>query len=252
MQQSGPWIAFSLFESSGQCLANVDTVAIPFVLDERLVLAAGIRSVAVDPAWRGRGLFRDLLNEALAWGDAQGAIPTFLYTGDPAIYEGFGFRGVPQHAFVGPAPAAVRGPMPARRLDLATASDRAIAHKLLSDRAPISSQCALEIDAAQFFANVAKDPDLEAAHITRPEALILFESDGDDLTLVDIVAPAIPRLETILGALGLKPRRVKTLFPPDRLGWVGAPVVEDTGLMIRGATPPALTRPFMFPPTAEF
>ena len=70
--------------------------------------------------------------------------------------------------------------------------------------------------------------------------------------LADVAAAAMPTMAQIVAALEPTPRRVRTLFPPDRLDWQSMPEADDTGLMIRGVVPAALRRPFMLPPTTAF
>ena len=70
--------------------------------------------------------------------------------------------------------------------------------------------------------------------------------------IVDIAARTIPTMAEIVDALRAGTRRVRTLFPPDRLSWDGVPTRDDTGLMIRGPVPAAMRRPFMLPPTTSF
>ncbi len=246
-----PWHAFSYFARDGHCVANVDAAILPLVVDGERRDASAIRSVAVDPAWRSRGLFRELMTEALAWCESGSPGPTLLYTEEPAIYHAFGFREVAQHAFIGPAPEPTPGPL-ARKLALDSPRDAERLREAVGRRTPASMRCTLLVDAPLFAVNLAKDEDVRLAYAHERDSVIAYEMDEDLLTLVDVVAPVIPDLAAILGALDVSPRRVKTLFPPDRLGWQGVPVAEDTGLMLRGTTPAAMTRPFMFPPTAEF
>ena len=108
------------------------------------------------------------------------------------------------------------------------------------------------VDAALVLTNLAKDEGLTVVHSAEADALIVYDGEDEDLIIADIIAPSIPELTAVLGMLGRRPTRVKILFPPDKLGWRGEAVAEDTGLMIRGTPPDAMTRPFMFPPTAEF
>jgi GNAT superfamily N-acetyltransferase len=251
MVASQLWTAFALFEPGGACVANVDAAILPLFVDGREASAGALRSVAVREDWRGKGLFADLMREALAWCDGRSADVALLYTEEPALYGRFDFRSWPQHAFVGPAPCPRPGAR-ARRLDLTRAADQELVTALIGRRAPVSWQCALGGDAALFLVNLAGDAGLSAVYAEAEDMLIVFEDDADGLTLVDIAAAAIPDLPTVLGLLDARPGRVKTLFPPDRLGWSGAPVLEDTGLMIRGTAPAAFAQPFMFPPTAEF
>ena len=241
------WMPFAAFTDDGACVASVEAAVLPLVCDGAPATGTGLRSVAVRPDWRGRGLFRTLTLQALAWCEAAPG-PTLLYAGEPALYTRFGFEALPQHAFLGAMPAAL-ATVPARPLDLTT--DLPLINRLLATRAPVSERCAMVGAPSLFLTALDDEDDLAIAHLPALDALIVYELDAEALTLVDVVAASIPPLAAILGAL---PRRrwLKTLFPPDRLGWEGAPVSDDTGLMARGPLPAAMRRPFMLPPTTSF
>ena len=244
-----PWDLLAFFEPDGDCVAGVEVGELSLVLDGVHSVAIAIRLAGVVPSHRGRGLFRDLMDTALQMcGERGHAVPTLLYTEDSALYTRFGFAPLVQHAFVGAPPdAAVRGT--ARPLDRAEAD--ALIQRLASVRAPVSLHCAVR-GAADLLRSNLDDEDLRFAVIDSLEALLAYERDEDDLVIVDIVARTIPTMAEIVGALGAGVRRVRTLFPPDRLGWEGVPTRDETGLMIRGRVPPAMRKPFMLPPTTSF
>src|SRR5690606_31196793 len=56
---------------------------------------AGLASVLTAPPYRRRGLARRVVEAALATAD-QAQKPCVLFTGLPAVYEGHGFRTLPQ------------------------------------------------------------------------------------------------------------------------------------------------------------
>ncbi len=243
------WIAFAAFADDGACVASVETAVLRLLCDGESVMATGLRSVAVHPDWRGRGLFRDLTLQALDWcGHCAG--PVLLYTGEPALYTRFGFAPVAQHAFVG-TPPTLGGGEPARALDLAKSSDLDLMKRLLAIRAPVSTRCALTGAPSLLLTALDGSDDLVAMHSPTLDAVAIIEIDNGTLTLADIVAATIPSIGELLATLP-RARRLRTLFPPDRLGWAGAPQPDDTGLMARGDVPAAMRRPFMLPPTTEF
>lgn len=248
----GLWRMFALFAQDGACVATLEAAICPIKLDGIVQSVGALRAVAVRADWRGRGLFKALTEAALAWFDDEQVRATLLFTAEPALYRAFGFADAAQHAFVGPAPIGVPGPR-ARELDLDTAADLAIVRGLYAARAPLSNQCALQADWPLFAANLRADDALRIAFCEDLDAVVVFERDGEDFTVVDVVAARMPTLAQILGRIEPMATRVKVLFPPDRLAWeVGRPEPEDTGLMIRGSVPAAMRQPFMLPPTVEF
>lgn len=241
------WHPIALFAGDGRCVATLEIGLLTILADGARQTASGIRLVAVAEAWRGQGLFRDLMHRAIAGTHAGG--PVLLYTGDAALYRRFDFRPVPQFAFLGAAPAAVPGF--GRVIDGADA-DRGLLERLLASRAPLSHQAAILDAPGLFLERIGADEDLVLVHSPQHDALIVYEAVDDMVILVDVVAASLPSMASILGALPVRAARVKTLFSPDRLDWRGEPVREDTGLMVRGVLPGGLDRPFMLPPTTEF
>lgn len=249
-QRAPAWCPFGLFDETGACRAAAEARALPLDVGGRIHRAGAIRRVGVDAPWRGRGLMRAVMGDVLAWCEREALSPVLLFTERPALYASLGFASVPQHAFVGPPPERIARRAPARPLDLAAAPDRARLADLLARRAPVSARGGL-----------AGAPDLVAAVLEAAadlacydmgEGLVVIDREATDLVLVDIIAPRVPPMAEILGALATTPREITTLFAPDRLGWAGVPRAEPNGLMARGALPAELAAPFMLPPTAEF
>lgn len=241
------WPVWAIADNSGRCVAGLQCHLLRIACDGMPFLIAALRNVAVAVEWRGRGLMRDLFARVLPWCDAN-AVATLLYAETPDLYERFGFASQEQHAFEGPAPAPA-GVNFARPIDPGRARD--VIADMLTRRCPISASVAV-VDDGGLTAEALARGDWPLFHDATRDALIACERDGETLTLVDVVASRMPSAAAILGALGMRPRRLETLFPPDRLDWQGTPVADDTGLMVRGLLPPATRRPFMLPPTVEF
>lgn len=245
------WKPFGIFDAHSACVATLDAALLPMAIEGETHSVGAIRSVATHPDWRGRGLFRTLMEAALAWIETQDARLSLLYSAEPDIYLNFGFREVPQHAFVGEAPSR-SAPEPAHTLTLDNLDDRRLIAEMVSCRSSVSARCALQLDSEQYLANLAGDPGLEIMHLTDADALLVYEIVDQDLVIVDVVARDMPSIARLFGALNTRPRQVKTLFAPDLLGWHSRPVLDSTGLMIRGDLPRTMAKPFMLPPTAEF
>ena len=243
------WEILAYFDAGGSCVAGIEIGELSLVLDGADGTATAIRLACVAPSHRGQGLFRKLMQGALRLCDERaGAAPTLLYTEDDALYTRFGFVPLAQHAFVGASPRA--GAIEAARsLDRAEAN--ALIDGLASVRAPVSLHCAVR-GAADLLRASLGDEDLQLAALDTLNALLVYELDDEELVVVDVVAATIPTMAEIVGALGVGKRRVRTLFPPDRLCWDGEPTRDETGLMIRGPLPAAMRRPFMLPPTTSF
>ncbi len=250
LEVDDPWMPIALFEPGGRCVGNVDVAILSMIIDAVPFSITAIRSVAVAEAWRGRGLFRQLMRDALVWCDSHAPM-TILYTEEPKLYERFGFSSVSQHAFEGPRPQCCAPLPPARILDLDAPDDRALLIGVFERRAWLSQHVALKIDTSTFVRNV-RSLDLTIAYADTLAAILIFEQNGDTLCLYDVLAEKIPRLDTVLATLSTDAIGIRVMFPTDQLGWSGSSETEDTGLMLRGERPRAWDQPFMIAPTAEF
>lgn len=206
----------------------------------------GVQSVAVRPEWRGRGLFRDLMERALAHADARVGLVT-LATETPELYERFGFRPLEEASFAGPLePGGARANR--RRLSLDADGDVALVRDLFARRTPVSLVCGSCDHPSMFFLKALENPDIVLEHLPDLDAVVAIETcEPGRLCLLDVVAPVIPPLAAIAAALGGEARQARVWFAPDRLGWRPATIVpEDEGTMVRGRFA-AEGQPFMLP-----
>ncbi len=244
---------FGYFDANGTCIANFSAFSMPVMVEGRPVKAAGFQSGAVRPQWRGRGLYRDLMNRAFSWCDAQGFELGLLLTDKPALYAPYGFRVVPQHKFVG-SPPPIQPRTLSRRLSLENADDIDLLKNLLLNRVPVSDRFAVLRQMEMFLLNSIFDGDIRLDYLEAFDAVAAWNEDGRTVELLDIAGRTIPSLGNILAALGVTPDRVEVCFPPDKLGWQGMPEVHASGtsLMIRGLPAESLVDPVMLSPMAEF
>ena len=247
MEPFPAWPVMAFLDDTGRCVAGLQHFICRLVCDGAPLRVAAIRNVAVAPDWRGHGLMHDLMARTLPWCDAHASV-SLLYAEAQSLYASHGFAPLPQHAFEAEAPQPAGMPT-GHRLD-----DRAEERpwkRLLAERVPTSSLCGVLDDGGMAECRLGVET-WPLTYDPTLDALIVHELEGETLVLVDVVAARIPSAARILGALGTRPKRLRTLFPPDKLGWKGQPVLEDAGLMVRGTLPPAMRRPFILPPTFEF
>ncbi|AIC25529.1 GCN5-related N-acetyltransferase protein [Rhizobium etli bv. mimosae str. IE4771] len=245
---------FGWFDTEGELAANLSAFALPFVLNGRIVHAAGLQSGAVRPQWRGRGLYRDLTVKALDWCERQGFEAILLYTDKPSLYEPYGFHAIAQHRYWGRAPAPSISAGPARLLVPADADDLALLRSLLERRSPVSTTLAVTANAAMFLINTQLDPDTRVSFLEDQQAVIAWKMDEGRFNLLDVVAAEIPPLAEILGGLDIASASVEVHFRPDKLDWTGAPQPLESGtvLMLRGLGDDDPHFPAMLSPMADF
>ncbi len=89
-------------------------------------------------------------------------------------------------------------------------------------------------------------------YIEREDCFVASSLAGDQLTLVDVVGPTMPKLDRLFTQLSIPGvRSIECAFTPDALGEAAAATGPlDTGLCVRSDF--ALPRePFRFPLTAQ-
>ncbi|WP_064693516.1 GNAT family N-acetyltransferase [Rhizobium aegyptiacum] len=246
---------FGWFDATGELAANISAFALPFVINGRIVHAAGLQSGAVRPQWRGRGLYRDLTVKALDWCEQQGFEAVILYTDKPSLYEPYGFRSIALHRYEGAAPAPSTSAAAALPLSAANADDLALLQALLKARSPVSTTLSVTANAAMFLINMQLDPNIRVSFLGDERAAIAWKMDAAGrFSLVDVVATEIPSLAAILGGLDIASAHIEVLFRPDKLGWAGDPLPLQSGttLMLRGLGDMTPHFPAMLSPMADF
>jgi predicted N-acetyltransferase YhbS len=245
---------FGYFDAAGRCVANFSAFSMPLVVDGRPVRAVGYQSGAVRPEYRGQGLYRDLMQRAFGWADAQGFEAHLLLTDKPDLYRSYGFEVAPQHLFRGDGPVPA-GKADARPLSLGDDEDLALVTRLLEARCEVSQRFAVRRATKTFLLNGCFDPDMRLSHLAGPDAIVAWKQDGAILRILDVVAGAMPSLSDVVGGLGSKAATVEVMFSPDKLDWQGEPIPYRgyCDLMVRaGAADPVPGLAFMLAPSMDF
>jgi GNAT superfamily N-acetyltransferase len=245
---------FAWFDAQGVCAANFSAFSMPMMVNGTPRKTAALQSGAVRPEHRGKGLYRDLMRRAIAWIDTEGFELSILYTDKPAIYEPYGFKIMPQHKFIGPAPKAGATPA-ARRMNMDVPHDVAILLDLINTRAPASMLLSPLSHPAMFLVNAFWDRSICLSHMENRDAVIAWRiGEGSVFQLLDIVAPAIPPISLIIAALNTDAESAECFFSPDLLDWDASAVIDENRLpfMVRGDLGLLPNEPFALTPMADF
>lgn len=244
---------FGYFDGEGRCVANFTAFSMPLIVNGKPVKAAGYQSGAVRPEWRGRGLYRDLMQRTFARTAAEGYELDLLLTDKPALYERYGFRTLPQHLFIAEMSKLQQTGLNARQLSLESPDDLRLIKSVLQNRQPVSNQFAVVRQMEMFLLNASFNSAIRLTALG-DEAVIAWTFDGATFWLLDIAATTIPTLATILSALDIEPTRIEICFSPDRLDCQVSPEPYEghTMLMVRGNAANEISGPLMLSPMAEF
>ncbi len=228
-------------------ISHAGVLEISLVAAGRPMLVGGIHAVVTHPDHRMRGLSRVLMEEALAWCDAR--YETVLLTGEPVLYERYGFRSWPEHRFAGNRRGS--GGSGLRLLDRRSAADGELLLRLLDARAPVSRRLGIVRDRAIFLFDTALWP-LHYAEAL--DAVVAYSVKDGTLRLFDVVAERTPSLDQVLALVPEPFGRVEVYFAPDLVGAEDLtpephPLGLDDHLMIRGPWP--IDGPAMLPVPAR-
>jgi GNAT superfamily N-acetyltransferase len=245
---------YTLFDGE-TAVANVSMFTLPLVVGGQRIEAAGIQSVMTDPDHRGKGLMKQLFAKTLEDIDQQFEA-TFLMTGSPELYTGFGFRVLQQHVFV-----AAYQYMPAeevrslQKIDFENEGELQIVRDLFQTHQPVSNQFAPLSYPSSFFLNMYNPFFNEKLYVAEElQAVLVFEVKEGTLRLFDVIAERIPTLEEIAAYVAEPFSKIELHFGPDRFtGAAFEPVLVEGGdvLMVRGAFE-VENQAFKLQPTASF
>jgi GNAT superfamily N-acetyltransferase len=226
-------------------VSHVGVLEINLVVAGRPMVVGGIHAVVTHPEHRHRGHSRALMEEALAWCDAR--YGTLLLTGEPVLYDRYGFRSVPEHRFAGNRRGSGGGGL--RLLDRKSAADGELLLRLLDARAPVSRRLGIVRDRAIFLFDTALWPLHYAESL---DAVVAYSVKDGTMRLFDVVAERTPALGDVLALVREPFERVEVYFAPDdATGLVPEPhpLGLDDYLMIRGPWP--VDGPAMLPVPAR-
>ncbi len=245
---------FGYFDATGRCVANFSVFSMPLLIKGRVVKAAGFQSGAVRPAFRGQGLYRDLMQRAFAWVDKQGFEAGFLLTDKPELYHDYRFRVVPQFCFCGEVTQTVPADAEAREIDLENQDDVTLVLRILADREPVARQLSVVRQSEMFLLNAALTPEIRLSYLPGFDAILAWKLRRGTLQMLDIVARQIPSMSEIRGALSVPHDRIEVFFPTDRLEWSGSarPYDGSCALMVSGLQPSDIPTPSILSPMADF
>ncbi|MCU0291146.1 MAG: GNAT family N-acetyltransferase [Thermoanaerobaculaceae bacterium] len=228
---STPFVGFE----GGRAVSHVGVIELSLVVCGQLTKVGSIHAVATHPDCRHRGLYRQVMGEALRH-CASRYETVILTTEHPEYFAPFGFRHVREHAFTAALPPA-GGTDAVRELDLQDPDDLTLLHRLLETRTPVSEVVGVVDEKAVFFFNEGRRP---LHHVAGLDVVVCLELDGTRLTFFDVVGPRIPNLAELVSRLPWEIEEVEIDFCPDRLGVDARPVprlLDHDGpsyLMVRG------------------
>jgi predicted N-acetyltransferase YhbS len=241
-----------------RAITHVGLLEMSLVIMGQTVRVGGIHAVGTRPEYRRRGYYREVMAAVLQY--CAGRYDTLLLiTGQPALYEPFGFRVQQEYLFTAPCtfPGGRQG---FRRFDRRAPHDLQVLARLLETRQPVSNILGVVQEKDVFSFSARNLPLYYAADL---DAMVAFAIDKTCLTLFDIIWTQSYPLPAFLERLPQRLDQVVTYFSPDRLeiSFQAVPhtLMDPPGalggagkdvLMVRGPFA-AEGQPFMLPRSAR-
>ncbi len=88
-----------IVEDEGKIIAHLGVIPLNFILNGKNLRIAALHGICVEPEHRGKGLFKNLMAEALDYCQ-QHFDSVILFTDKPKLYFSFGFKVIEQSDFV--------------------------------------------------------------------------------------------------------------------------------------------------------
>jgi len=217
---SDSYVCHSHFEQR-QMVANVSVHRLDLILGGKRLAALQIGTVMTHPAWRNRGLAKQLMEHALG-SYKYDVVYLFAHAGVVSFYEKLGFSSVRQSQFE----AIVQLPdvpvKPMRKLDINSSQDRALIYRLVQNRVPISRRCGLERDAHLFMFYVLNVLGKCISYVEDLDTLLVYRENKERMDVFDVVSscsvdflPLARCIVSSLGNFGLSQQRFRFYFTPD-------------------------------------
>ena len=220
----------------GEIVAHVGVLRSEMFMQGARLPIAGIHAVSCKPEYRGNGLMREAMEQALSYVDEIGQI-ALLTCSQPDIYTRFGFTAYPEHR--GIYVRSSEGPVDQPLCPFLESGLPLSALQLeLSARVPTSTRWSMVDSGAVFgICEYFEAGGLRRIHCDNEGKLfVVYEVHDGTLELIDVVTRELPELAQILRMIPERFSRVRCHFTVDT--WEEPdewePLPSDDVLMLRG------------------
>ncbi len=192
--QKGAWddsyTCFS-FADGEEIVANVSVTAVTLLLNGNEVPALQIGTVMTHPDYRGLGLFRKLMEVALASSGQPDNSLVVLYANESVItlYPKLGFKRSPFYRYETDVELSKPvGSPQLRKLDVTREEDWALLVRLAQGRGPLPSQCSVSGSSSIFLWHCLNTFPDALYYAEDRELLLVYEWSEGNFDLMDVVS----------------------------------------------------------------
>ncbi len=211
-QESIPFIV----EEKGEIIAHAGVWPLTFMLNGNEHHSASIHGVCVKPEHRGKGYFKQLMQETMQYVEDK-FDSSVLFTTKPYLYKSYPYKAMlPEYDFVvGEKLKFNQKVSDLRILSVDNANDLNLMHDLLATRLPLSNQfSAINKNATSLFILNTLHKILHYSE--KLNALLVYEIINSTLYIKEIVSPKQYQIPDILEVIPSKFDKIVLQFCPEK------------------------------------
>ncbi len=201
-----------IIENNGEVIAHLGVIPLDMMLNQEKRHIAAIHGICVQETFRGRGLFKQLMQEALNYIE-NNFDAALLFTDKPNLYKQYKFSVLPEYDFIINSPDMSKAVSDLRILSLDNADDLKIIMDLLSDHLPLSDQMSIINEPTIFVLNNLNQ---KIFYSSKFNAIITYEVSNNNLYIKNIVAKEQYRLSNVVGLISENYDKIILQFFPDK------------------------------------
>lgn len=217
MKYNASWSENSIpfiIEDKNNVIAHAGLWPITVIVNGTIHRTAAIHGVCVLPEYRGRGYFKQLMNEAMQVA-SKNFESTILFTNKPYLYRDYpAYKAMlPEYDFLVKAKIATSTDTDLRKLNLDNTNDLNLLHQLLSHHMPVSDELSVLNANALFILNTLN---IEIHYSDNLKAAIVYKILNNTLYLKDILCQKIDKIRSIIELIPGHYEKIVFQFSPDK------------------------------------
>jgi predicted acetyltransferase len=217
MQYQASWAECStpfIIEDQGEIIAHAGVWPITLMLNGKKHQSASIHGVCVKPEHRGKGYFKQLMQEAMEYAENH-FDSNLLFTEKPYLYKNYPYKiMLPEYDFILTAEIKESSQeSDLRVLNLDVQQDLNKVHHLLSNRIPLSDHFSIMDGNTLFILNTLRK---KIHYSEKLNTIIMFEIKEKTLYIMEIISQKQHQLPEIISIIPGRFDKVILQFCPDR------------------------------------
>lgn len=220
-----------IVEENGEIIAHVGIIPLEVMLNEKKRHVAAIHGICVKEVFRGRGLFKQLMREALKYIE-NNFDASLLFTDKPSLYKAYNFTILPEFDFMINSYDINKTDSDLRILSLDNADDLKITQDLLSDHLALSNQMSLINETTIF---ILDNLNKKIYFSDKLNAIIIYEITNNTLYIKDILTRKQRCLSDFIALIPENYDKIILQFCPDKFSehtYTSIPARPECGIMV--------------------